>query len=144
MNPDQNDTKPSGSPFTVLAGADLSLKRSFLAKLTHDAGVPEVVLPTAITDDAFFQIEEGDVDGAKIDVRPLVNGEERRVWLKGTCNPGDKLCLAAIAGSDAGVVRTVPGVAGTYRPFLIAREAGVDGQLVKVQVFIGLPEVTVE
>ena len=34
--------------------------------------------------------------------------------LKGTCNPGDTLVLAAIAGSDAGMVRLLPTAAGTY------------------------------
>lgn len=143
MNPDQNNTKASGSPFSVLAGADLSTKRSYLAKLTHDTGVPEVVLPANIADAAFFQVEDGGADGTLIGVRPLVNGEERRVVLKGTCNPGDELCLAAIAGSDAGKVRALPAANGTYRPFLIAREAGVEGQLVLAQVFIGLPVVVI-
>jgi hypothetical protein len=38
--------------------------------------------------------------------------------------------LAAIAGSDAGMVRLIPTAAGTYRVIAIAEEAGVDGQLV--------------
>jgi hypothetical protein len=53
--------------------------------------------------------------------------------LKGTCNPGDALVLAAIAGSDAGKVRVDPGTTGTYYSPGIAEEAGVDGQHVKVR-----------
>lgn len=144
MNPDQSGTKPAGSHFPVLAGEDLTGKRSYLVELTHDTGVAEVKLPNAITDDAFFQLEEAAADTEPVDVHPLVNGEERRFVLKGTCNPGDRLCLADTGtAGDKGKVRTIPAGAGTYRPFLIAREAGVDGQHVRAQVYIGLPEVTV-
>lgn len=143
MNPDQSGVRPGGSAFTVLAGEDLTGKRSCLVKLTHDTGVPEVKLPAAITDDALFLLNEDGVDTDPVNVSPLVNGNEVKVRLKGTCNPGDQLSLAAIAGADAGKVRKVPATTGTYRPLLIAREAGVDGQFVLAQVFLGLPSVTV-
>jgi hypothetical protein len=142
MNPDQSGIKPFG-PFTVLAGEDLTGKRSFLTVLTHDTGIPEVKLPAAITDDAFYLLNEAGADGDLVDVEPLQNGQQVRVWLKGTGNPGDNLCLAAIAGADAGKVRKVPATTGTYRPLFKLEEAGVDGALVKARFFHGLPSVTV-
>lgn len=144
MNPDQNGCRPAGSAFPVLAGEDLTGKRSFLTVLTHDNGVPEVKLPAAITEQALFLLNEDGADTETVNVSPLVNGQEVNVKLKGTCNPGDRLCLAATGtAADKGKVRVVPGTTGTYQPFLIAREAGVDAQLVKATVFLGLPSVTV-
>ena len=143
MNPDQSGLKPLGSVFTAVAGADLTGKRSYLVELVNSSGALRVQLPNNIADDAFFQLDEAGASGDLVDVKPLATGEERRFVLKGTCNPGDRLSLAAIAGSDAGMVRTVPATTGTYRPFLIAREAGIDGQLVLAQVCIGLPTVIV-
>ncbi len=139
----QSGLKPAGSPFTVLAG-ELLENAARLLVLTHDTGVPEVKLPAANTDDAFYLLLETGADGELVDVKPLVNGEEIRVTLKGTCNPGANLCLADVGtAADKGKVRTIPVGAGTYRPFLKAEEAGVDGQAVRARVFIGLPSVTV-
>jgi hypothetical protein len=92
--------------------------------------VPEVKLPAAITDIAPYVVTEGSLDAALSTVAPLVAERNVRLKLKGTCNPGDQLVLAAIAGADAGMVRLIPVAAGTYRVIAIAEEAGVDGQLV--------------
>lgn len=144
MNPDQSGIKPFG-PITVLAGEDLTGKRSFLVVLTHDTGIGEVKLPTAITDDAFYLLNEAGVDGEKVDVEPLQNGQQVRVWLKGTGNPGDSLCLADTGtAADKGKVRKVPGAgAGTYRPFFKLEEVGVDGALVKARFYLGLTPVVI-
>ena len=114
----------------VLAGEDLTGKKDYLVKLTHDAGVPEVKLPAAITDYALYLVQDENTDGELVSVAPLEPIRNARFKLKGTCNPGDVLVLAAIAGSDAGMVRALPTAGGTYRGLAIAEEAGVDGQLV--------------
>ena len=114
----------------VLAGESLTDKAGYLVKMTHDTGVPEVKLPSAITDYALYAVIEGAADEALVSVRPVEAGRNARLKLKGTCNPGDVLVLAAIAGSDAGMVRALPTAGGTYRGLAIAEEAGVDGQLV--------------
>jgi hypothetical protein len=119
--------------FVVLAGEALTDKEGYLVKMTHDTGVPEVKLPAAITDVAPYVVIEGAADAAKVTVAPLTPGRSVRLALKGTCNPGDQLCLAAIAGTDAGKVRVDPGTTGTYRLIGIAEEIGVDGQLVLVR-----------
>jgi hypothetical protein len=75
-------------------------------------------------------VGEGAADAALASVTPIVPERNTRLKLKGTCNPGDQLVLAAIAGSDAGMVRLIPTAGGTYRVIAIAEEAGVDGQLV--------------
>jgi hypothetical protein len=98
--------------------------------MTHDTGVPEVKLPAAITDITPYLIGDSAADTELAEVVPLEDGRNVRLKLKGTCNPGDQLVLAAIAGSDAGMVRLIPTAAGTYRVIAIAEEAGVDGQLV--------------
>jgi hypothetical protein len=114
----------------VLAGEALTGKEGFLVKMTNDTGVAEVKLPAAITDYALYAVIEGAADAELVSVRPVQADRNVRLKLKGTCNPGDVLVLAAIAGSDAGMVRALPATAGTYRGLAIAEEAGVDGQLV--------------
>ena len=114
----------------VLAGEALTGMEGRLVKMTHDTGVPEVKLPAAITDYALYAVIEGGADAALVSVRPVDAGHNVRLVLSGTCNPGDVLVLAAIAGSDAGKVRALPTAGGTYRGLAIAEESGVDGQLV--------------
>ena len=116
--------------FRVLAGESLTGKEGHLVKMTHDSGLPEVKLPAAITDYALYVVVEGAADAALVSVRPVEAGRNARLVLSGTCNPGDVLVLAAIAGSDAGKVRALPTAGGTYRGLAIAEEAGVDGQRV--------------
>jgi hypothetical protein len=114
----------------VRAGEALTGKEGYLVKMTHDTGVPEVKLPAAITDYAMYVLKEGAADTALVSLQPIDANRNVRLKLKGTCNPGDVLVLAAIAGSDAGMVRALPTAGGTYRGLAIAEEAGVDGQLV--------------
>ena len=125
----QTDTR-SGL-IRVLAGAELSAKLGYLVKMTHDTGVPEVVLPSAIADLAVYLVDDGNVDAGLVSVEPLTGERNVRIKLKGTCNPGDVLTLAdPSTAADAGKVRALPTAAGTYRGIAIAEEKGVDGQLV--------------
>lgn len=127
----------------VLAGEDLTGKEGFLAKMTHDSGVPEVRLPTANGDYALYVLIEGAADGENVSLRPIEGGRNIRVKLDGTCNPGDVLVLADVAtAEDKGKVRALPEDAGTYRGLAIAEEAGVDGQLVLARPAM-LGEITV-
>jgi hypothetical protein len=117
--------------FRVLAGEDLTGKAGRLVKLSHDTGVPEVVLPAANGDYALFVLIEGGADASLVSVRPIEANRNVRLVLKGTCNPGDVLVLADVAtAADKGAVRVLPTAAGTYRGLAIAEKAGVDGQLV--------------
>lgn len=138
MFPSQTNTTPGDIVFP--AGEDLSLKEGYLAVLTHDTGAPEIKLPTAITDLANLIVVDPGADTEDVTVMPLTPGKQARVKLKGTCNPGDQLVLAAIAGSDAGMVRALPSGAGDYTVLAIAEEKGVDGQLVKLR---GIGPITV-
>ena len=127
----------------VLAGEDLTGKEGFLAKMTHDSGVPEVLLPTANGDYALYVVTEGAADAENVSLRPIEAGRNIRVKLDGTCNPGDVLVLADVAtAEDKGKVRTLPEDAGTYRGLAVAEEAGVDGQLVLARPAM-LGEITV-
>jgi hypothetical protein len=125
-----NQSNTRVGSFQVLAGETLTSKEGYLVKMTHDTGVPEVKLPAAITDITPYVLGEGAADAELVTVIPLIAERNVRIVLKGTCNPGDQLVLAAIAGSDAGMVRLIPTAAGTYRVIAIAEEKGVDGQLV--------------
>ena len=116
---------------TFPAGQDLTDKQDLLVVLTHTNGVPKVKLPIAITDAALYLLMEGAVEGKTVYVRPLDQNRNLRIRLKGTCNPGDVLVLAAITTDDAGKVRVLPTTAGTYRALFIAEEIGQDGQLIK-------------
>ena len=127
----------------VLAGESLMGKEGYLVKMTHDTGVPEVKLPAASTDYSLYAVIEGGADAVLVSVRPIEAGRNMRLRLKGACNPGDVLVLAAIAGSDAGMVRALPTANGTYRGLAMAEEVGVDGQLILARpAMVGVLTVT--
>ncbi len=120
--------------FRVLAGESLVGMEGRLAKMTHDTGVPEVLLPAANSDYALYVVLEGGADAALVSVRPIEVGRTVRVALKGTCNPGDVMVLADVAtAADKGKVRALPAAAGTYRGLGIAEQVGVEGQLVLIR-----------
>jgi hypothetical protein len=121
-------------PFKVLAGENLTGMEGRVVKLTQDTGVPEVVLPTDVADEAEYLLLEGGVDGSEVTVLAIGRDCPVRLRLDGTCNPGDKLTLAAINGTNAGKVGTLKGDPGTYWLGFRAEEKGVDGQLVKCRL----------
>ncbi|HNX36402.1 MAG TPA: hypothetical protein PKM57_17400 [Kiritimatiellia bacterium] len=125
----QSDTRAGDIP--VLAGEDLTGLNGRLVVLTHDTGVPEVKLPAAVTDLAYYLLVDDGADAELVAVRPFEAGRNVRAVLKGTCNPGDVIVLADTGtAADKGKVRALPAAAGTYRGLGIAEEKGVDGQLV--------------
>lgn len=141
-NPDQTNTRPAG-PFSVLAGEDLTGKRSRLVLLTHDTGVPEVKLPTSNLDLALYLLNEEGVDAARVSAEPLISGgPSRRIVLKSTCNPGEIAVLADVGtAADKGKVRKLPATAGLYVQVGIFEEVGVDTQHVLVRPFLKIVSV---
>ena len=137
----QNDTREGR--FEVLAGEDLTGKEGCLVKLTHDTGIPEVILPNDVADVADYLLIDGGADGTSVTVEPLERHSAVRVRLDGTCNPGDELTLAAIDGTTDGQVRTLPVAADTYFVILRAEEKGVDGQLLLCRLLPNPRAVTV-
>lgn len=130
MNPDQSNTKPAGSVY-CLAGEDLTGKRSRLVVLTHDTGVPEVLLPTDNNALALFLLNDEGIDAEQVQIEQLVPGRTYRTPLEGTCNPGDELVLADVGtAADKGAIRALPATAGPYLSLGVADEVGADGQLV--------------
>jgi hypothetical protein len=138
----QNNTRPAG-PFQILAGEDLTDLEGRLVKLTHDGGVPEVVLPNDVDDKPQYLLLEGGEDGEEVKVVAIDPSNAVRVRLDGTCNPGDELTLGAINGTNDGKVRTLPVAADTYYVFLRAEEAGVDEQLVLARPILNARSVVV-
>lgn len=125
----QTNTREGDIP--VKAGEDLTDKEGYLVELKHDSGVAEVKLPASLDAYALYLVIEGAEDEKTVSVRPLDSKRNVRVFLKDTCNPGDRLVLAdPSTATDKGKVRSLPAVAGTYRGLFIAEEGGVDGQLV--------------
>lgn len=115
------------------ANEDLTDKEGLLVKIVNDSGAAKVALSDAITDYALFVLTDGDEANESVSMLPLSPDRNVRVRLKGTCVPNDVLVLAAINGTDDGMVRVLPAAAGTYRGLLLAEESGVDGQLVKAR-----------
>ena len=127
----------------VLAGEDLTGKAGYLVKMTHDGGVAEVQLPGDVAHYARYVVVEEAEDGALCSVAPLHGDRNVRLVLKGTCNPGDVIVLAAIDGTEDGKVQSLPATADVYFGIGIAEEAGVDGQLVLVRpAMVGVLTVT--
>lgn len=142
MHHTQSNTRRGAFP--VLAGEALAGLSARLLVLTHDTGIPEVKLPAANTDLAFY-INLDEVADAELTNVEFLNPEKTyRVTLKGTCNPGDQLVLADVGtAADKGKVRKLPVGAGTYRVIALAEEAGIDGQAVLIRpAFIGNVVVT--
>jgi len=128
----QNDVR--AGIFPVKAGEDLTGKEDYLVVLSHTAGVPEVNLPTAITDHALYVLISAGTSGAVVSVAPLSPEKTYRVPIKGGCNPGDRLCLADVSvAADKGKVRAVPEDAGDYRTFARAESLSTDGNLAKIR-----------
>ena len=111
----------------ILAGEDLTDKEGHLVVMTHDGGVPEVKLPTHVSDFALWVLDEEGEDADYVSILPLNPNRSIRVKLDSTCSPGDVL-VNADPTAHAGMVRKLPTAAGTYRGIAIALESGVDGQ----------------
>lgn len=141
MNPTQTNTQ--AGPFRVLAGEALTGLEGRLVKLTHDTGVPEVILPNDVDDKPDYILLEGGADGELVTVEALDRSKQFRVRLDGTCNPGDELTLGAIDGTNDGKVRTLPVAADTYFVLLRAEEKGVDEQLVLCRPILNARSVVV-
>lgn len=121
-------------PFKVLAGENLTGMEGRVVKLSHDTGVPEVILPNDVADEAEYLLLEGSADGTEVTVVAIGRDCTVRLRLNGTCNPGAKLTLAPINGTDDGKVCTVPVAADTYWVAFRAEEKGVDEQLIKCRL----------
>ena len=142
MGAEQSNTQVG--TVVILAKEDLTGKEARLLELVNDSGTAKVQLPDANDDIVPFVCIEGGAAGQRVTAQPLEPGRNVRVRLKGTCNPGDRLCLADGEGTaaDKGMVRALPSAAGTYVCFAIAEETGADGQLVKLR-YTGRESVTV-
>lgn len=141
MNPSQTNTKRTGS-IPVTAGEDLTGKRNRLVVLGNNGGTRIASLPTSIQDLALYQLNEEGASGAEVDVEPLVNGQQLRMNLKGTSNPGDIAVLADPATpADKGKIRKLPATAGVYVQIGQIEDVGVDTQDVRVRVQVGIVRV---
>ena len=112
---------------------DLTGKEALLVKIHNDANIAKFALPTSDDDLALYVLIDGDAADKTSAALPLSPDRNVRLRLVGTCAPGDILVLADTSGADAGKVRALPAVNGTYRGLAIAEEAGIDTQLVKAR-----------
>lgn len=138
--PTQTNTKRG--PFRVLAGVDLTDMEGRRVKLSHDTGVPEVLLPTDVDDKADYLVLEGAADGEEVTVIEFADAGAFRIRLNGTCNPGDEL-TNIVGGGNSGKVQTLPVGADTYYVSVRAEEKGVDEQLVLVRPILNARSVVV-
>ncbi len=138
----QSNLRPPG-PFQILAGENLTGLEGRVVVLTHDNGIPEVILPNDVDDKPHLVLLDGGPDGSFVTVIPLTPGVPVRVRLDGTANPGAELTLGAINGTNDGKVRTLPATADTYFVFLRAEEKGVDEQLLLVTPILNARSVVV-
>ncbi len=124
----QSNTQPGA--IVMLAGEDITTKEGYVAEIRNNSGVPAAFLPDAITDYAFYVINEsGTGINTSVVLRPFEASRNHRIVLKGTCVPGDPLVLAdPTTAADKGKLRKLPATSGTYRVLAIAEETGVDGQ----------------
>lgn len=128
----QTNIQPGELVFT--AKTDLNGKEGYLVKIVNDSGKTTVGLPSAVTDNVLFVLTDCYPGaGNHASCLPLSPSYNVRVWLDGTCSPGDVLVLHSSDGTTTGKVTKLPAVAGNYRKVGIAEEAGVDGQLIRLR-----------
>lgn len=129
MNPTQSNTQ--AGTIVRKANVDLTGLEGYLAKLINNAGANVAALPTALADYVGFIVDDGAAAGANASLQPLEPGKQFRIKAKGAGVCGDLLSLAdPVVPADAGKVRKVPAVVGTYYAFVVAEETFVDGQFV--------------
>jgi hypothetical protein len=128
----QTNVQPGELIFT--AKTDLDGKEGHLVKIINDSGKATVGLPQDQTDNVMFVLTDCYKGaGNRAACLPLSPSYNVRVWLVGTCNPGDVLVLNPNDGASDGKVTKLPVTAGNYRQVGIAEEAGVDGQLIRMR-----------
>lgn len=123
---DNIQTNTKEGALTLPTAQSLSGKNGMLVKMTAGG----LALPTAASDDVLYAVVNGGETEAG--VKPLHANEQIRVFLKGSCNAGDRLALATPSEEDAGKVAAIS-APGTYASVGIAEESGVDGQAVLVR-----------
>lgn len=121
----QSNTQRGRKAFATQA--NFSGLEGLLAKIVNVAGVANLALPTGPTDPVKWIIEDGGFDatpasGYAAAATPIWPERNFRVWLNGTCNPGDTLVLANPAAILIGGSFTTPdgGVFTTPAGFLQA------------------------
>lgn len=125
----QTNTKVGDIKFA--APASLDGKEGLIAVL----GSTGPVLPSAITQDAFGVITEGDDGAQNVTIRPLSPLSNVRAYLTGTCAVGDRISLDDGSTGTWGNIRKTPTTTGTWRIIGIAEEAGVAGQLLRFRPY---------
>ena len=130
MFPTQSNTQKGTRSYN--SGIALVGLEGRLVKVVDGGSIAELLLPEAVSDVALFVVVDGGAIDTESQVIPLVPGDEIRIRAKGTGSAGAVLVQAAIAGDDAGKVRTQPATEGVYFSPGTAAEDFVDGQLVKV------------
>ena len=134
MSNTQSNTRTGLVPFPV--SVDLTAKEGFLAKIVSDGGVGKAALPTAVSDEALYIIEKGQIVGEAADLTPLNPNANQRVYAVGTGSAGSAIVLSDPATpANAGKVEELPVAAGTYFSPGVAEEDFVDGQLVRFRPF---------
>jgi len=137
-------TNVKTGPIVIPCGEDLSSAADLLAALVHNAGTPNILLPTAQEDLVPYLVLEGAGVGENGYFMPVHSDRNIRVPIVGTCNPGNTLVLAdpEVEGQP-GKVTVLPAAPGIYRGVGIAEEQGVDGQLLLLRPLpLGLITVT--
>ncbi len=136
-------TNTQQGDIVVAANEDLTGMEGRLALVTSDSGTPEAKLPDDVADRVLYVILEGAAAGENVVLRPLTPDRNVRVYLDGTCVPGDRITLAAIDGTKDGKAVELPADADDYFVWGIAEESGAAGQLVLVRPYIAAAVVTV-
>ncbi|MGH8018658.1 MAG: hypothetical protein ACREIA_10250 [Opitutaceae bacterium] len=132
MHSSQSNTIQGGSRKYNSSEA-LTDKEGYLVNVVDGGSIPELALPTAVTDVSLFVVTDGNALDEESDVIPVVPGAEIRIKAKSTGSAGAILVHAdPSTAADKGKVRAIPATAGLYFSPGVAAEDFVDGQLVKV------------
>ena len=131
LNPGQTNTKLGD--ISLVASGNLTGLENCLVKIINTAGVANFALPTGITDQAFYVLASGDIAGNVVAAEAPALGDQCRVILDGTCNPGDQLALSTGSlGTWGHLIKPTTGYGSGYYTF-IAEQAGTAGQRVLVR-----------
>jgi len=128
LNPGQTNTRVGDLQFP--GSVNLTGCENLLWKVVNNGGVANFALPTNVADRAVYIGASGDVAGNYSAAESPNLGENCRILLDGTCNPGDQLALSP---NIWGRLYVPPAGTGNCFCNWVAEEAGVAGQLLRVR-----------
>ena len=125
----QSNTQSGPIRVPVRLGSDLTGMEGRVVHIVNEGGNAAVDF-SVFSDRAPYIVLEGAAPGKLATIDALQPSRNYRGVLKGTCTPGQVLCLQPNPGSGMGMLQVFTNDPGDWFIVGLAEEAGVDGQYI--------------